>query len=202
MARKKEINYVTDPEGFKKKFSEWPDFTLMPKDFIFFHILKYLYDCGVRSLCPVDVRNLVVYSKLKRIESNLSLSEKVCREYFEKATVFGDDWENVSVDFLGDDVYRLSGFDRDSVRRSISYLLSYYKIDLSPVKANDFLVEWGYLENIEVSGDGKPKKFRSLTTKGLKYGVNIQHPDYQGVAQPYYSISSFFELANLLKAAS
>lgn len=199
MARKKEIEYVTDPELFRIRFSDWPDFTLMPKDFIFCHVLQYLYECGARELSPIDIRNLIVYSKLKVIDKNLSLSEKVCREYFEKLSVFGDYWENVTVEFIGDDTYKLSSFNGNSVKRSVTYLLNYYEIDLTPAKANSILIDSGFLEQLETTDKKHLKKFKSLTSKGLAYGVNVQHPDYHGVTQPYYSVDKFSDIADLLR---
>ena len=71
---------------------------------------------------------------------------------------------------------------------------------MGAAKFNQFLLENGYLEERErTSSNGVMKKFKALTEKGLKYGVNLINEKNQKEVQPYYYANTFTELFNMVK---
>lgn len=66
---------------------------------------------------------------------------------------------------------------------------------MSAAKFNQLLLKYGYLEKRErTSSKGGTKKFKALTDKGLKYGVNLINEKNQREVQPYYYADTFTEL--------
>lgn len=78
---------------------------------------------------------------------------------------------------------------------SASELLKRNRCSIGAVKFNQLLIENGYLEERErASSKGGKKKFKALTDKGLKYGVNLINEKNQKEVQPYYYADTFMEL--------
>ena len=78
---------------------------------------------------------------------------------------------------------------------SASELLKRNRCSIGAVKFNQLLIEIGYLEERErASSKGGKKKFKALTDKGLKYGVNLINEKNQKEVQPYYYADTFMEL--------
>ena len=65
---------------------------------------------------------------------------------------------------------------------------------IKPAKFNLLLIEQGYLEERERPSSKGTKKFKALTSKGLKYGENAVSPHNQREVQPLYYNDSFMEL--------
>ena len=64
-------------------------------------------------------------------------------------------------------------------------------------KFNNLLIEAGYIEIKERKSSSKGiKQYKSLTDKGLKYGVNLICNKNQKETQPYYYADTFMELYN------
>ena len=80
--------------------------------------------------------------------------------------------------------------------KALTTLLNENNCGVSAVKLNSLLVKNGYLEERErpSSKGGRPKKFKALTEKGLKYGENAVSPHNQKEVQPLYYADSFMEL--------
>jgi hypothetical protein len=80
---------------------------------------------------------------------------------------------------------------------SMTNLLKQKSANISTVKANKILVALGILEDKERQSSKYPdkiKKFKSLTTKGLIYGINKENPSSPDQTTPYYYIDKFDEL--------
>ena len=85
---------------------------------------------------------------------------------------------------------------------SITNLLKRNKADISAVKANKLLVFMGLLSEKERPSSkhaGKMKKYKVLTEKGLKYGVNVENPNSPGQTTPHYFIETFDQVLSLIK---
>lgn len=79
---------------------------------------------------------------------------------------------------------------------SVTELLKRNGCGMSAAKFNQLLLEKGYLEertrkSAKASGT---KKFKALTDKGLRYGVNLINEKNQREVQPYYYADTFKEL--------
>lgn len=75
------------------------------------------------------------------------------------------------------------------------------KVKISAVKANKILVAMGYLEEKERPSSkypGKIKKYKSLTEKGLEFGINQENRNTPGQTTPYYYSDKFPELLTLI----
>lgn len=82
--------------------------------------------------------------------------------------------------------------------KSLSALLEENQCGVSAVKLNKILLESGYLEERERSSAKGTKKFKALTSKGLKYGENAVSPHNQREVQPLYYSDTFMELYNIV----
>ena len=85
---------------------------------------------------------------------------------------------------------------------SMTKLLKHYKAEVSTVKANKVLVTIELLEDKERPSSKYPdkmKKYKSLTEKGLAYGVNKENDNSPGQTSPYYYEEKFEELLVLIK---
>lgn len=85
---------------------------------------------------------------------------------------------------------------------SMTNLLKLNKSGISTVKANKVLVAIGLLEEKERPSTKYPdkmKKFKALTEKGLKYGINQENPNTPGQTSPYYFEETFDELLSIIK---
>ncbi len=85
---------------------------------------------------------------------------------------------------------------------SITNLLKQHKANISAVKANKMLVSLGLLIEQERPSSkyaGKMKKFKALSEKGLKYGVNTENPNSPGQTTPHYFVDTFPELLALIQ---
>ena len=84
-------------------------------------------------------------------------------------------------------------------RKTATELLKENGCDLSVVKFNKLLLENGYLEEKQRKSLTKgTKKYKTLTDKGLKYGVNLICDKNQKETQPYYYEDTFMELYRLI----
>lgn len=84
-------------------------------------------------------------------------------------------------------------------RNTATELLNRNGCELSTVKFNKLLLENGYLEEKERKSTTKgTKKYKVLTDKGLKYGVNLISDKNQKETQPYYYADVFMELYRLV----
>lgn len=80
--------------------------------------------------------------------------------------------------------------------KALTALLKENGCELSAVKFNQKLIEWGYVEERErpsSKGNGT-KEFKVLTESGLKYGENAVSPHNQKEVQPLYYEDVFMEL--------
>lgn len=77
-----------------------------------------------------------------------------------------------------------------------STLLKEFGLGMSAVKFNKLLLDAGYLEERErpSSKDGKTKKFKALTEKGLEYGENQISAQNPREVQPLYYKDTFKDL--------
>lgn len=83
---------------------------------------------------------------------------------------------------------------------SATELLKRNECGMSAAKFNQLLLENGYLEERErASSKGGKKKFKALTDKGLRYGVNLINEKNQREVQPYYYADTFVELFELVQ---
>jgi hypothetical protein len=85
---------------------------------------------------------------------------------------------------------------------SMTNLLKKKTADISVVKANKILVALGLLEEKERPSskyEGKIKKYKALTEKGLVYGVNRENPSSPGQTTPHYFEEKFDELFALIQ---
>lgn len=80
-------------------------------------------------------------------------------------------------------------------RCSATELLKRNNCGIGAAKFNEKLLQHGYLEVKErPSSNGGKKQYKSLTEKGLKYGVNLINEKNQKEVQPYYYADTFMEL--------
>jgi len=85
---------------------------------------------------------------------------------------------------------------------SMTNLLKQNNAEISVVKANKILVAIDILENKERPSskyEGKIKKYKALTSKGLTYGINKENPSSPGQTTPHYYVEKFDELFLLIK---
>ena len=81
-------------------------------------------------------------------------------------------------------------------------LLKQNNSEISVVKANKILVAIELLENKERPSskyEGKIKKYKALTSKGLTYGINKENPSSPGQTTPHYYVEKFAELFSLIE---
>lgn len=85
---------------------------------------------------------------------------------------------------------------------SMTNLLKQHDAKISVVKANKILVSTGLLEEKERPSskyEGKIKKYKALTEKGLTYGINKENPSSPGQTTPHYYVEKFVELFSLIQ---
>lgn len=90
---------------------------------------------------------------------------------------------------------------KDNRVDAITNLLKSNDSPLSAVKANKLLLQIGILEEKERESStraGVMKKYKSLTTAGLIYGINYENPQSPEQTSPYYFKENFAELHKLL----
>ena len=88
---------------------------------------------------------------------------------------------------------------------SMTNLLKSNNAELSVVKANKILVAIEILEDKERPSskyEGKIKKYKALTEKGLDYGINKENHSSPGQTTPHYYVEKFDELFTLIKENS
>lgn len=88
---------------------------------------------------------------------------------------------------------------------SITNLLRANGSKMSAVKVNKILLRLGILEELHresKSQKGKLKKFKSLTSEGLKYGINKENYNNPEETAPYYFVNIFRELFTLIEENS
>ena len=85
---------------------------------------------------------------------------------------------------------------------SMTNLLKQKNAEISVVKANKILVAMDLLEEKERPSskyEGKIKKYKALTSKGLDYGINKDNPSSPGQTTPHYYVEKFDELFSLIQ---
>ena len=85
---------------------------------------------------------------------------------------------------------------------SMTNLLKQHNSEISVVKANKILVAVELLEEKERPSskyEGKIKKFKALTEKGLAYGINKENHSSPGQTTPHYYVEKFAELYSIIK---
>ena len=85
---------------------------------------------------------------------------------------------------------------------SMTNLLKQKNAGISVVKANKILVALGLLEEKERPSskyEGKIKKYKALTDKGLEYGINRENPSSPEQTTPHYYEEKFDELFLLIR---
>ena len=85
---------------------------------------------------------------------------------------------------------------------SMTNLLKLNNAEISVVKANKILVAMELLENKERPSskyEGKIKKYKALTSKGLVYGINKENPSSPGQTTPHYYVEKFDELFSIIQ---
>ena len=85
---------------------------------------------------------------------------------------------------------------------SMTKLLKLNDAEISVVKANKILVSIELLEDKERPSskyEGKIKKYKVLTSKGLDYGINKENPSSPGQTTPHYYVEKFDELFSLIQ---
>ena len=85
---------------------------------------------------------------------------------------------------------------------SMTNLLKQNDAEISVVKANKILVALDILEDKERPSskyEGKIKKYKALTEKGLVYGINKENPSSPGQTTPHYYIDKFDELFSIIQ---
>ena len=85
---------------------------------------------------------------------------------------------------------------------SMTNLLKQHNAEISVVKANKILVAIDLLEEKERPSskyEGKVKKYKALTEKGLGYGINKENPSSPGQTTPHYYVEKFDELFSLIQ---
>ena len=84
---------------------------------------------------------------------------------------------------------------------SMTNLLKQKNAKISTVKANKILLSIGLLEEKERPSSKYPdkiKKYKSLTEKGLLYGINKENPNSPEQTTPNYFDGKFDELLALI----
>ena len=84
---------------------------------------------------------------------------------------------------------------------SMTNLLKQHNAKISVVKANKILVSIGLLEDKERPSskyEGKIKKYKALSSKGLDYGINKENHSSPGQTTPNYFVEKFDELFALI----
>lgn len=74
---------------------------------------------------------------------------------------------------------------------------------MSAVKANKTLLKAGLLEQLERPSTSAPngiKTYKSVTAKGLKYGLNVTSPNNPRETQPHWYLETADELIEIIKA--
>ena len=85
---------------------------------------------------------------------------------------------------------------------SMTNLLKQNNAEISVVKANKILVAIDLLENKERPSskyEGKIKKYKALTSRGLTYGINKENPSSPGQTTPHYYVEKFDELFSIIQ---
>lgn len=85
---------------------------------------------------------------------------------------------------------------------SMTNLLKQNSSEISVVKANKILVAIEILEEKERPSskyEGKIKKYKALTSKGLDYGINKENHSSPGQTTPHYYVEKFDELYSLIQ---
>jgi len=83
---------------------------------------------------------------------------------------------------------------------SLTNLLEQHGCKMSARVVNQVLIEMGCLEEKQRSrSGGKPKRFKCLTEKGLKYGANRKATGSVHETQPIYFVERFGELLGQVK---
>ena len=85
---------------------------------------------------------------------------------------------------------------------SMTNLLKQRDASISVVKTNKVLVALELLEEKERPSskyEGKIKKYKALTDKGLEYGINKENYSSPGQTTPYYFVEKFDELFSLIQ---
>ena len=85
---------------------------------------------------------------------------------------------------------------------SMTNLLKQNDAEISVVKTNKILVAIGILEDKERPSskyEGKIKKYKALTEKGLDYGINKENHSSPGQTTPHYYVEKFDELFSIIK---
>ena len=85
---------------------------------------------------------------------------------------------------------------------SMTNLLKQKNAEISVVKANKILVAMDLLEEKERPSskyEGKIKKYKALTSKGLDYGINKDNLSSPGQTTPHYYVEKFDELFSLIQ---
>lgn len=85
---------------------------------------------------------------------------------------------------------------------SMTNLLKQKTSDISVVKANKILVALELLEEKErpsTKYEGKIKKYKALTEKGLEFGINKENLSSPGQTTPHYYVEKFDELFSLIE---
>ena len=85
---------------------------------------------------------------------------------------------------------------------SMTNLLKKRNAEISVVKANKILVAIELLEEKERPSskyEGKIKKYKALTEKGLDYGINKENYSSPGQTTPNYYVEKFDELFSLIQ---
>ena len=84
-------------------------------------------------------------------------------------------------------------------RSSATELLKRNGCALSAPKFNQLLIEYGFLEEKQRASVSKGvKHYKSLTEKGLQYGVNLINDKNKKETQPYYYADTFMKLYNIV----
>lgn len=84
-------------------------------------------------------------------------------------------------------------------RCSATKLLNRNNCEIKTAKFNQLMITAGYMELKErPSSKGGMKEYKSLTDKGLEYGVNLISNKNQKETQPYYYSDTFMELYNVV----
>lgn len=110
--------------------------------------------------------------------SRILMYNKVCKSY-------------------GVDTAFLPTYTDEKLTKSLTILLKEHDIDISTKKSNILLLASGYLKEKtrpSTKKDGKKKKYKQLTDKGLLYGKNLISPHNQKETQPHYYEDTFIEL--------
>lgn len=85
---------------------------------------------------------------------------------------------------------------------SMTNLLKLNNSEISVVKANKILVAIDLLEEKERPSskyEGKIKKYKVLSEKGLTFGINKENPSSPGQTTPHYYEEKFDELFSLIQ---